>query len=328
MGTSPPGLSTTAPSLTPSAQLVTLVPAPGQVSSIGGVTTYNPENNTVSITGGWPNRGFIGWQVAGGPITYAGSTDASGDLGPLTMPTGFNPAYGGLYLWVGIYPGGRIGQFGVFRWLIQPAAPPPPPPPTASGLLALIANIMASPQPLPYSAITDPALLQGTTPYGPTTVPNSDYATSQFAYGLAQILGQGALVVSMPPYYAPDETWPVANFIKLPNGMTFLAASVGYYFQFPQLGQAQLLADLTQTINEGSALTVYFQSEAPTIPGGPAGSPNPALMPNFPVGYIGPPIPGMTYPPGSIGSDGNVINPSTVPAPAAAAAPAALPHAS
>jgi hypothetical protein len=33
-------------------------------------------------------------------------------------------------------------------------------------------------------------------------------------------------------------------------------------------------------------------------------------LPSFPTGYVGPPISGMTYPPGAIGADGMVINPA------------------
>jgi hypothetical protein len=33
-------------------------------------------------------------------------------------------------------------------------------------------------------------------------------------------------------------------------------------------------------------------------------------MPIFATGYVGPPIPGMIYPAGSIGADGNVVNPA------------------
>jgi len=82
----------------------------------------------------------------------------------------------------------------------------------------------------------------------------------------------------------------------LPNGQTCNAAGLAYYASCGPEGAAQLTADLTQTINQGAAWSNYYA--------------NGGSMPSFATGYVGPPISGMTYPPGSIGADGNVINPA------------------
>ena len=90
-----------------------------------------------------------------------------------------------------------------------------------------------------------------------------------------------------------------ANFIQLPNGQTINAADIAYYSRSGVSSPAQLTADLTQTINEGAAWTNYYK--------------NGGTMPTFSMGYVGPPISGMTYPPGTVGADGNVINPAMQP---------------
>jgi hypothetical protein len=143
--------------------------------------------------------------------------------------------------------------------------------------------------------VTDPSQLKETTPAGTDTMPNFYYASDHTANQLASLLG-GTVV--QRPAFGQDSGWnePLANFIQLPNGQTFNAADLAYYAKCGSVGPAQLTADLTQTINEGAAWTSYYT--------------NGGQMPTFPTGYVGQPISGMTYPPGSIGTDGNVINPA------------------
>jgi hypothetical protein len=143
--------------------------------------------------------------------------------------------------------------------------------------------------------VTDPSQLQETSPGGTDTMPNFYFASDQTATQLAQLLG--GTVVQMPAF-GQDRGWsePNANFIQLQSGQTVNAGELAYYANTGSEGPAQLTADLTATINQGSAWNTYYQQ------GG--------QMPSFPMGYVGPPIAGMTYPPGSIGTDGNVINPA------------------
>jgi hypothetical protein len=143
--------------------------------------------------------------------------------------------------------------------------------------------------------VTDPSQLTETTPMGTDVLSNFYYASDQTANQLAQLLG--GTVVQMPAF-GQDQGWsePNANFIQLPNGQTVNAADLAYYGRTGVEGAAQLTADLTQTINVGAAWTNYYKS------GG--------QLPTFATGYVGPPISGMTYPAGSIGADGNVINPA------------------
>jgi hypothetical protein len=166
---------------------------------------------------------------------------------------------------------------------------------TNPGVEALVTAIMnGSFQP---TYVTDPSQLQETTPAGTDTMPNFYYASDQTAAQLASLLG-GTVVQSTP--FGQDQGWsePLANFIQLPNGQTFNAADVAYYANAGSEGAAQLTADITATINQGSAWTQYYQS------GGQM------AMPIFAEGYVGPPISGMSYPTSMIGSDGNVINPA------------------
>jgi len=170
-----------------------------------------------------------------------------------------------------------------------------PPAVTDPGVETLVTAIMnGSFQP---TYVTDPSQLQETTPAGTDTVPNFYYASDQTAAQLASLLG-GTVVQQAP--FGQDQGWsePLANFIQLPNGQTFNAADVAYYANAGSEGAAQLTADITATINQGSAWTQYYQS------GGQM------AMPVFSEGYVGPPISGMTYDPSMIGSDGNVINPA------------------
>jgi len=164
---------------------------------------------------------------------------------------------------------------------------------TTPGVEALVDAIMNGSFQATY--VTDPSQLQETTPMGSDTMPSSQYASDQTAAQLAQLLG-GTVV--QRPAFGQVEGWnePLANFIQLPNGQTFNAADLAYYANCGDEGAPQLTADITSTINEGSAWTNYYQY---------GGS-----MPVFPEGYVGPPISGMTYSASMIGADGNVINPA------------------
>jgi len=164
---------------------------------------------------------------------------------------------------------------------------------TTPGVEALVTAIMNGSFKPTY--VTSASQLTETYPGGTDTMPNFYYASDQTAAQLAQLLG-GTVVKQTP--FGQDEGWsvPDANFIELPSGQTFNAASVAYYANTGSEGAAQLTADITSTINQGSAWATYYQQ------GG--------QMPSFSAGYVGPPIAGMTYPSGSIGSDGNVINPA------------------
>jgi hypothetical protein len=143
--------------------------------------------------------------------------------------------------------------------------------------------------------VTDPTQLTRVTPSGSVTLSNFYYASNDTANQLAQLLG--GKVVQMPPFgQATGVSEPLANFIQLPNGQTVNAAALAYYGRCGSEGAGQLTADLTQTINEGAAMTNYYQN------GGP--------MPTFVLGYTGPAISGMTYPAGTVAADGTVINPA------------------
>ena len=163
----------------------------------------------------------------------------------------------------------------------------------APGIQALVAAITNGSFQATYQ--TDPSKLQETTPVGKDYMPNFYYASDATANQLASLLG-GSVV--QRPAFGQQQGWtePLANFIQLPNGQTFNAADLAYYARCGNVGAAQLTADITQSINEGAAWTNYYQH---------GGS-----MPSFPMGYVGPPISGMTYPAGTVGSDGNVINPA------------------
>jgi hypothetical protein len=168
-----------------------------------------------------------------------------------------------------------------------------PAPVTTTGVQALVTAIMnGSFQP---TYVTNPSQLQETTPAGTDSMPNFYYASDQTAAQLAQVLG--GTVVKMPPF-GQDRGWsePDANFIQLPNGQTFNAADIAYYANCGPEGASQLTADITGAINEGSAMTTYYQQ------GG--------AIPTFAEGYVGPPITGSTYSASMIGAGGNVINPA------------------
>lgn len=161
------------------------------------------------------------------------------------------------------------------------------------GIQALVTSIMnGSFQP---TYVTNPAQLQEITPAGTDYMPNFYYASNQTANEMASMLG-GTVV--QRPAFGQDSGWnePLANFVQLPNGQTFNAADIAYYANCGSQGPAQLTADLTGAINQGAAWTNYYT--------------NGGQMPTFASGYVGPPISGMTYPAGTIGADGNVINPA------------------
>ena len=161
------------------------------------------------------------------------------------------------------------------------------------GIQALVSAIMNGSFKPTY--VTDPSQLQETTPVGTDTMPSFYYASDATANQLASLLG-GTVVQRTAFGQDPGWSEPLANFIQLPSGQTFNAANIAYYANCGPEGGAQLTADLTGAINQGSALTNYYA--------------NGGQLPIFATGYIGPPIAGMTYPPGSIGADGNVVNPA------------------
>ena len=132
---------------------------------------------------------------------------------------------------------------------------------------------------------------------GTDYMPSFYFASDQTANQIADLLG--GTVIKRPPF-GQCQGWnePLANFVQLPNGMTVNAADLAYYGRYARQSAPQLIADLTQTINAGAAWSNWNLSGK-----GP--------MPMFAPGFIGPPIPGMTYPAGMIGADGNVINPAT-----------------
>ena len=144
--------------------------------------------------------------------------------------------------------------------------------------------------------LTDPAQLSEVTPRGTFQMPSIYYASDETANQIAQLLG--GKVVQKPAFgEGPGCLEPLANFIELPNGMTVNAADLAYYTKCGDEGVQQLTADLTQEINQGAAISAYYDN-----PSGP--------MPTFEIGEIGPAIPGMTYPAGTLAADGSVINPS------------------
>ena len=128
-------------------------------------------------------------------------------------------------------------------------------------------------------------------------MPGFYYLSDQSAQQLAQLLG--GTVVQMPAF-GQDKGWsePNANFIQLSDGQTFNAADVAYYAKSGSVGSAQLTADITGAINQGSAWTNYYQ--------------NGGQMPSFAPGYVGPPISGSTYDSSMISATGMVINPAMV----------------
>jgi len=144
--------------------------------------------------------------------------------------------------------------------------------------------------------VTDPTKLSEVTPRGIFQMPSIYYASDETASQIAQLLG--GTVVQKPAFgQMPGSTEPLANFIELPNGMTVNAADLAYYAKCGNEGVQQLTADLTQEINQGAAISAYYDN-----PSGP--------VPAFQAGEVGPAISGMTYPAGTLAANGSVINPS------------------
>jgi hypothetical protein len=168
-----------------------------------------------------------------------------------------------------------------------------PPAVANPGVEALVTAIMNGA--LQPTYVTSASQLQQTNPAGIDYMPSFYFASDQTASQIAGLLG--GTVVQMPPF-GSEQGWsePLANFIQLPGGQQVNAADLAYYASAGSEGAAQLTADITSTINTGAAWNNYYQ--------------NGGSMPIFAEGYVGPPIAGMTYPAGMIGSDGNVINPA------------------
>src|SRR5271157_1770927 len=175
--------------------------------------------------------------------------------------------------------------------------------PAQPGIGALIGAIMdGSFQPTYLS----PSQLVENTPYGAIDDSPAYYASDQTAQQLATLLG--GKVVQQVPFASSTatSTEPKANFIQLPSGQTVNAADLAYYAKCGGCGVQQLAADLTQEINQGGAITSYNDQMLAFLNG--SGT-FPSEMPMFQAGVIGPPIAGMTYPPGTLAADGSVINP-------------------
>jgi len=163
-----------------------------------------------------------------------------------------------------------------------------------TGIAALVNAIMSGS--LRPTNVTDPSKLAEITPRGTFEMPSIYYASDDTASQIAQLLG--GTVVRKPAFgQAPGSTEPLANFIELPNGMTVNAADLAYYAKCGNEGVQQLTADLTQEINQGAAVSAYYDN--PSSP-----------MPAFQLGEVGPAISGMTYPAGTLAANGSVINPA------------------
>jgi hypothetical protein len=160
-----------------------------------------------------------------------------------------------------------------------------------------------TPAPTGISALIA-AIMNGT--FQPT-YSSPGYASDQTAQQLATLLG-GKVVQQVPfPSSNATTTELKANFIQLPSGQTVNAADLAYYARCGGGGVQQLAADLTQEINEGGAITAYNDQMLAFL----SGTGNyPGAGPIFQANVIGPPIAGMTYPPGTLAADGSVINPN------------------
>jgi hypothetical protein len=129
---------------------------------------------------------------------------------------------------------------------------------TNPGVEALVTAIMnGSFQP---TYVTDPSQLQETTPAGTDTMPNFYYASDQTAAQLASLLG--GTVVQMPPFgqdkgWSRTE-WPISS--SCPTARRSMPRMWPTYANAGSEGAAQLTADITATINQGSAWTKYYQS--------------------------------------------------------------------
>jgi hypothetical protein len=154
--------------------------------------------------------------------------------------------------------------------------------------------------------VTDPSKLMEVTPMGSYQMASTSYATDDSAQKLAQLLG--GTVVQKPAFPLP-RGWqaPLANFIQLPSGQVVNAGELQAYAKYPYLGRQQLLFDLTQEINQGGAVSQFYDAEQACMSSQSATTLSP---PAFQIGDSGPAIAGMTYPAGSLAADGTVINPS------------------
>jgi hypothetical protein len=149
----------------------------------------------------------------------------------------------------------------------------------------------------------DPSQLVQSGSFGAVYNSPGCYASDQTAQQLATLLG-GKVVQKVPFASSNWATEPKANFIQLPSGQTVNAADLAYYAKVGCSSVYQLAADLTQEINQGGAITNYNDQMVAFLSG--HGS-FPDDMPMFQPGEIGPPIAGMTYPPGTLAADGSVI---------------------
>ena len=182
-----------------------------------------------------------------------------------------------------------------------------------AGLVTTIPVTAAStPGSTPATTPTEPgigafiaAIMDGS--FQPTYSSPVYYASDQTAQQLATLLG-GKVVQQVPfaSCYATT-TEAKANFIQLPSGQTVNAADLAYYARCGGSGVQQLAADLTQEINQGGIITSYNSQMVAFL----SGTGNyPGAGPVLDASVIGPPIAGMTYPPGTLASDGSVINPN------------------
>ena len=153
--------------------------------------------------------------------------------------------------------------------------------------------------------VSDSSKLQEMTPIGVTYMPSTYYLSDESSQQLAQLLG-GKVVQKQPFPVSAGWQEPKANFIQLPSGQTVNAADLAYYARCSS-STPQLYANLTAEINQGGAVTQYYDSVQATLSGqGFTVLPHPDFQP-FEVGQA---IAGMTYPPGMVNSDGTVINPA------------------
>jgi hypothetical protein len=153
--------------------------------------------------------------------------------------------------------------------------------------------------------VTDPAALAQAAPWGSCCAPSTFYLSDASAQQLAQLLG-GTVVQKQPFPTTTGWHMPLANFIHLPSGQTVNAADLAYYARCGYVGAGQLAADLTQEINQGGAISSYYDALQAFYN---AQGPMPEA-PMFQPGDIGPAIQGMSYPDGTLDASGNVINPA------------------
>jgi hypothetical protein len=266
---------TTTVTANPLAGLVTCGPPPTPASSAA--------RTTAAATEVAPVNPFAGWVTCGPPPTPASTTPATAaatEVAPVNPLAGLVTA-----------PPAVTAASTSNSTSVQP------------GISALIGAIMnGSFQPTDKT----PSQLVENTPLGTVYDSPAYYASDQTAQQLAALLG--GTVVQKVPFASSNAatTEPKANFIQLPSGQTVNAADLAYYAKFGGYGAQQLAADLTQEINQGGAITSYNDQMVAFL----SGKGNyPGASPTFQANVIGPPIAGMTYPPGTLAADGSVINP-------------------